>query len=366
MPRVREITRTADLDALEPLWDRLLSETREGGFDRSFGCFRAFAKHDPTVAGLRVLVIEHHDEPLGIVPLVRSRGRGNGSAVTLGWGPHGFGLLGGPVGRDQAVCLSTAVAHLARGKRDWDVLELDEPATADGVPLRRVYAAMKLARLTFRDTGRPAVHALSTATRWVDVVGAAETETRLGFFRMCYDAGPEASLADFGFEHSRTAPGRLPDRLVEEAVARVANGRGRLVNAILEAAADAGHAVDAALMRVDGDVAAAHVGFVEGDSLRSLGGAVSPSLGETHRLEFVRRLVEDSRERGQTEISWPATASHPCEGWEQRVGHRLARRHYARLRLRGQFRRLTDAAAAGFGGRATARSESAGGLRVVG
>ncbi|MEM1062874.1 MAG: GNAT family N-acetyltransferase, partial [Planctomycetota bacterium] len=361
------IDRLETLTDLEQTWGRLLAETRDGGFARSLGCFRAFAAHDPGVIGIRCLVVEHGGEPVGIVPLVLSRGRGNGRAVTLGWGPHGFGLAGGPVGRDQAASLMTAVRHLSTARRDWDILELDEPPTADGATSsRRADVALRLTKMKFDTVERTPVASLSTETRWVDVVGAAETETRLAFFRSLHYAEQGGHAAGLTFDHTRaSAFSAIGSDLTDEAMGLVVAERQRpLLTAIVDAAMADGHDLDLAILRREGRPIAAHVGLKEGDTLRSLGGMADAAADEADRLEFVRRLVEAARDRGDTSMTWPWRPTHPCHGWEQRLRPSIARRHYAPLNARAQMRRFADKAGHIFGG--SNRSAAVPKLQVVG
>ena len=70
MSTIREINDPAELESLRPVWNELLARTPWPNFCQSLDWLLVFLKHYGKGKRLRVLVVEEHARPLGILPLV--------------------------------------------------------------------------------------------------------------------------------------------------------------------------------------------------------------------------------------------------------------------------------------------------------
>jgi CelD/BcsL family acetyltransferase involved in cellulose biosynthesis len=125
LPDVREINRLDELEAYRPAWNSLLAETAGASFFQSLEWLEAYWRHFGANQRLRVLIVTDGGQPVGIVPLVVRRERTNvGPLRFLTYPLHDWGSFYGPIGPDPCRTLATALGHVRRTARDWDVLEL--------------------------------------------------------------------------------------------------------------------------------------------------------------------------------------------------------------------------------------------------
>ncbi len=125
MTRVEEINCLADLIPYRLRWRRLWGETRGASFITSFDWLEARCRRLERDRRLRVLIIAHGREPLGILPLeMKDRYCAWGTVRVLSY-PLDAGLSGyGPIGPNPTATLLAGLRHIQYSPHDWDVLEL--------------------------------------------------------------------------------------------------------------------------------------------------------------------------------------------------------------------------------------------------
>jgi CelD/BcsL family acetyltransferase involved in cellulose biosynthesis len=145
MIRVYEINDADPLADLRLVWDALLRRTRGATFFQSLDWLLVYWRHFGGGAALRVLVVEHAGDVLGIVPLaVCPEPTRLGRLRVLTYPLDDWGSFYGPIGPQPAATLLAAMRHLRRAARDWDLLDLRWIA-ADGHDAGRTWRAMQMA-----------------------------------------------------------------------------------------------------------------------------------------------------------------------------------------------------------------------------
>lgn len=167
MLRVEVITDLSCADELSADWDALLRVTPEATYFQSLSWLRVYWKHYAPGQKLRLLVVRDGDEIVGFVPLViRKEPSPLGSVRILTYPADYWGSFYGPIGRDPQSLLRSAMEHVLRVRRDWDLLDLRFAPPEDSDPTRTV-AEMARAGL--------APHSMVVAeTSLIDLPGSLE------------------------------------------------------------------------------------------------------------------------------------------------------------------------------------------------
>lgn len=123
--RILEINDVESLEGLRLLWTRLLAETRGASFFHTLDWLLVYWRHYGAKQRLRVLVVYAGGEAIGILPLVvKQRGLGPAGVRVLTYPVDDWGTFYGPIGPNPTATLHLGLAHIQRGPRDWDVIEL--------------------------------------------------------------------------------------------------------------------------------------------------------------------------------------------------------------------------------------------------
>jgi len=102
-----------------------LRETPGATFFQSFEWLEAYWRHFSAGKTLRTLIVLEDDRPAAIVPLiVRLEESRVGMLRVLTYPLDNWGSFYGPIGPDPAAALKTAMEHIHRTTRDWDMIEL--------------------------------------------------------------------------------------------------------------------------------------------------------------------------------------------------------------------------------------------------
>jgi CelD/BcsL family acetyltransferase involved in cellulose biosynthesis len=125
MNRVTEINHIEQLDRYRSVWNALLEQTPLATFFQSLDWLKVYWRHFGQSQRLRVLVVESGGRPLGIVPLVvRTEQYRLGAARVLSYPLDDWGTFYSPLGPQPAATLVSAMKHVARTRRDWDLVDL--------------------------------------------------------------------------------------------------------------------------------------------------------------------------------------------------------------------------------------------------
>lgn len=125
MAEVLEINDIARLGDFRQAWHRLLVDTPNASFFQTLEWLETYWKHYGALQRLRVLIVLQRGEPIGIVPLaVAHEPTRLGRLRVLDFPLRDWGSFYAPVGSQPDEVLSTALQHIARTRRDWDILDL--------------------------------------------------------------------------------------------------------------------------------------------------------------------------------------------------------------------------------------------------
>lgn len=122
---IEEVREIEQLESRAPRWGALLAQTRGGSFFQSLDWLKAYWRHFGQGQQLRVLVSSRMGEIIGILPLVVRRETTRlGTIRVLTYPLQDWGSFYGPIGRQPAATLLTAMLYLRQARRDWDVIDL--------------------------------------------------------------------------------------------------------------------------------------------------------------------------------------------------------------------------------------------------
>jgi CelD/BcsL family acetyltransferase involved in cellulose biosynthesis len=125
MPSVIEINDIAALAEQRAAWHRLLAATPHASFFQTPEWLEVYWRFFGRGQKLRVLLVEDAGELCGIVPLVVKREPTRlGRLRVLTYPLHDWGSFYGPISADPTFALEHALQHVARTRRDWEVLDL--------------------------------------------------------------------------------------------------------------------------------------------------------------------------------------------------------------------------------------------------
>lgn len=147
MVEILELSRIEELADFRSAWHTLLATTRGASFFQTLEWLEVYWKHYGRHEKLRVLIVLDGAQPMGIVPLVVTRERTRlGKLRTLTYPLHDWGSFYGPIGRDATATLTLAMQHVARTRRDWELLDF-RFVERDGIDVARTPAALEAAGL---------------------------------------------------------------------------------------------------------------------------------------------------------------------------------------------------------------------------
>jgi CelD/BcsL family acetyltransferase involved in cellulose biosynthesis len=136
------------IDQLTPFgtdWEELLRETPGATFFQSFEWLQAYWRHFGAGKRLRTIIVLQDERPVAIIPLVvRLEETRVGHLRVLTYPLDNWGSFYGPIGPDPAAALKTAMEHIHRTPRDWDMIEL-RWIGAPGTDPRQSHNAMRSA-----------------------------------------------------------------------------------------------------------------------------------------------------------------------------------------------------------------------------
>jgi CelD/BcsL family acetyltransferase involved in cellulose biosynthesis len=148
MTRVIEINDWEDLSQYRLLWNSLLPQTRGATFFQSFEWLETYWRHFGDRQRLRVLIVSAEERPIGILPLtVTLEETRLGTVRLLTYPLDGWGTFFGPIGPNPTATLWTGFRHIAATPRDWDIADL-RWVDADGIDAGRTGKAMRAAGMS--------------------------------------------------------------------------------------------------------------------------------------------------------------------------------------------------------------------------
>ncbi len=102
-----------------------MAQTPRATFFQSLDWLRVYWRHFGQGQKLRAMIARRGGEVVGVVPLVVVREPTRvGPLRVLTYPLHDWGSFYGPVSAEPKAVLSAALRHVARTRRDWDILEL--------------------------------------------------------------------------------------------------------------------------------------------------------------------------------------------------------------------------------------------------
>lgn len=362
MLAVHEINRLRDLDALRPVWHKLLLQTPNYSFFQTLEWLEATWSHFAHRQRLRVLVVERDGEPVGIVPwCVRHEPRRVGSVRVLTYPLNDWGTFYGPIGAAPQATIRAAFQHLAATPRDWDLIDLrwvDEAADE----FLTIGESMREQGYDFRARPRMEVRVCRFAEGWDAYVNSrsrnwrrkmkhdVEALEKTGEVRLlrhrppagCDGAAPEhaeiyrtcAELAAKTWQADDKSQSTLSSPRVRDVLVRVH-----------QAAAALGM-LDANILLVGDSPVAFNYNYLAAGRTYGLRCGYDPTLGlEGCGRVLLHMMLEDSFRRGDVEYNFGPGRQPYKERFATEMRHAYTFRHFARFSLRSQLLHLKDAVA---------------------
>jgi CelD/BcsL family acetyltransferase involved in cellulose biosynthesis len=372
MTLVIEINDWDELSQYRLLWNSLLPQTRGATFFQSFEWFETYWRHFGDRQRLRVLIISADDRPIGILPLVVLTEQTRlGTVRVLSYPLDGWGTFFGPIGPNPTATLWIGLRHIAATPRDWDVADL-RWVDADGIDAGRTDKAMRAAGMPAIE--RPFVQSAqiefdrdstcsgnrknseaaasweaywsSRKPRWRQNIARAE--------RRLADCG-EVNFVRYRPEGSRYGDGDPRWELYDacESIARQSwqggaddgttlsheSVRDYLRDAHETAAAAGG--LDLNLLLLDGRPAAFAYNYHYRGSVYGLRMGFDPAVTtEGSGSVLLRRMIEDSFERGDHLVDLGPGSLEAKRHWATRIQTSYHYPHYAPMKVKAQALRM--------------------------
>lgn len=125
MQRLTELRELADLARYRERWGQLLARTPHASFFQSMEWLEARWRHAPAHERMRVVVTGDASLPTGFVPLcVKHESTKCGPVHVLTFALDGWGSFYGPIAETPDETLREVLAHVWRGPRDFDIVDL--------------------------------------------------------------------------------------------------------------------------------------------------------------------------------------------------------------------------------------------------
>ena len=166
MVQVLEINSVEELASYRLVWRKLLGQTRRASFFQSLDWLEPYLSHYGSEQKLRVLLVSGSQGHLGILPLVVHRQPTRlGTVRVLTYPLDCWGSFYGPIGPYPAATLLAGLAHLERGSRDWDLLEL-RWVNRDAVDFGRTSHALAALEMSAAEVPSPAAAMVEMDGDW--------------------------------------------------------------------------------------------------------------------------------------------------------------------------------------------------------
>jgi CelD/BcsL family acetyltransferase involved in cellulose biosynthesis len=147
MTCVTEINDSSQLSHYRLLWQSLLPQTRGATFFQTLDWLEAYWRHFGHCQRLRVLVVATDNRPIGILPLaVKPEKTRLGAVRVLTYLLDGWGTFYGPIGPNPTATLLAGLRHIGATPREWDVVDL-RGIDSDGIDAGRTKNALRIAGL---------------------------------------------------------------------------------------------------------------------------------------------------------------------------------------------------------------------------
>lgn len=372
MTRVVETVALAGLDELRLLWQALVRQTAGASFFQTLDWLEVYWRHFGEGQRLRVLTVYAAGKPVGILPLVvRREWNRLGAMRVLTFPLHDWGTFYGPIGPNPTATLLAGLGHVARSRRDWDLVDLRwiHPQRDAG----RTPTALAAA-------GLPAVERPLATSAQVELAGTwdAYWATRTSRWRNNVRRNEKRLAAAGRVTHLRYRPlgtahadddprWELFDACLEIAAASWqaqrrdgttlshAQIRDFVRDAHL-AAARAG-ALDLNLLLVDETPLAFNYAYHFQGQIDGLRTGFRPGAGEGAGSVLQARMIRDSFARGDRDYNLGADYLRCKRYWQTRHSVSLRYTHFPRGSPRAQLLRARRAVGDWLSAKATSRAE---------
>lgn len=183
MVNIREINDVGQLERSRADWDRLLAQTQHAQFFQTLDWLQVYWRHYGADQRLRVLFVEEHGQPIGILPLVVRREQTRaGKLRFLTYPLDDWGSFYGPIGPAPALVLRQGLEHIRATRRDWDVLEL-RFVDAEGMDAQATPNVMSATGFTPLPTQRGATAIIDLAGTYDDYLASRTSKWRNNYRR---------------------------------------------------------------------------------------------------------------------------------------------------------------------------------------
>ncbi len=201
MTDIIEINRIEALGEHRKAWQALWNETRCATFFQTLEWLEVYWKHFGADKKLRALLAFDRSQLIGIMPLVVTREQTRlGRLAVLTYPLHDWGSFYGPIGRDTTATLTSALAHIARTRRDWELLDI-RFVQRDGLDEQRTPGALAAAGFQARESVWNETALLDMTMGWEAYWASRESKVRNNLKRH------QKRLLELGqFEHVRFRP----------------------------------------------------------------------------------------------------------------------------------------------------------------
>jgi CelD/BcsL family acetyltransferase involved in cellulose biosynthesis len=348
-----------ELDALRPVWRRLLSQTANYSFFQTLEWLEATWDGYPHPQRLRVIVVQRRGEPIGIVPwCVRHEPRRIGAVRVLSYPLDDWGAFFGPIGPQPRETMRAAFKHLANTPRDWDMIDLrwvdegaDEFLTIGGALREQSYdyrvrprmevricrfaegwdAYMKSRSRNLRRKMRHDIETLEKAGK-VELLrhrpaagGDGQAPVHDEVYRMCEEIAAKTWQAGDESQSTLSSP-RVRDTLRRTHRAAAALGM-----------------LDTNLLLIGGQPVAFNYNYVAEGRTYGLRCGYDPTLElEGCGRVLLYMMLEDSFRRGDVEYNFGPGRQAYKERFATEMRRAYTYRHYARFSLRSQLLHLKE------------------------
>ena len=360
MITTREINRLCDIDALRPVWHKLLLQTPNYSFFQTPEWIEASWDHYPHAQRLRVIVVERDGAPVGIVPwCVRRETRRVGPVRVLTYPLNDWGTFYGPLGAEPSATMRAAFEHLAATPRDWDLIDLrwvDEAADE----FLAIGESMREQGLDFRVRPRMEVRICRFADGWDAYVNARSRNWRR---KMRHDIDSLEKAGEVRLLRHRPAAGcdgaapehaeiyRMCEQIAaktwqagDESQSTLSSPRVHDVLVRIHQVAASLGMLDANILLIGGEPAAFNYNYFADGRTYGLRCGYDPTLGlEGCGRALLYLMLEDSFRRGDVEYNFGPGRQPYKERFATEMRRAYTFRHFARYSLRSQLLHLKEA-----------------------
>ena len=354
-----ELNSVDDFDQIREAWHRLWEQTPQATFFQTPEWIETAWKHFPDPQKLRVILVERHGEPIGIVPLcVRMMRRKVGTLRMLTYPLNDWGTFYGPISPRPATAFRAALRHVRRTPRDWDMIDfcwVDEAATE----FIDVGLAMREAGFSYVSRPRMEVRICHIDGNWEAFVAAKSHNWRR---QMRRDLQQLESVGDVRMVRYRPEPGSAgtePEhfelyQLCEQVAKRswqadvrlegtLSSPRVRKVLLPLHRQAAALGMLDVAVLMVGDRPASFFYNYVARGHVYGLRMGYDPAkeLASAGKI-LLYKMIEDSFQRGDCEYCFGSGRQHYKDRFATETRHAYSFCHYGRRSVKSQLLRMRE------------------------